>query len=158
MRATTFCHIIFCHSFTNVTFTIKSLSVSLRNRLTTPFVEKCGINVNVLDCTVAGNIEIMSSEMPFKWEYDWFCDTLICQMNKQIWMTEHWTVAFFFTLLTWRHLFSHSKAIKVLFFTDYNFHSFWFTDIFVGIVVSFFHYVIKQNYIVFLGKQIDKHN
>jgi hypothetical protein len=49
----------------------------------------------VLDCTVAGNIEIMSSEMPFKWEYDWFCDTLICQMNKQIWMTEHWTVAFF---------------------------------------------------------------
>jgi hypothetical protein len=33
-------------------------------------VEKCGINVNVLDCTVAGNIEIMSSEMPFKWEYD----------------------------------------------------------------------------------------
>ena len=55
-------HDICCRSFTNIKFTVQSLSVSLGNHLTRLLLGRCGINVYmyVFDHTAARNIGTMS--------------------------------------------------------------------------------------------------
>ena len=53
------------------------------------FWGKCDLHVYIMDRTVTSNIEIMSWEM---WIWLLIRDTMICRMNKHIWLNEHWTI------------------------------------------------------------------
>ena len=64
-------------------------SRSLYNHPATLLLGKCDLHVYIMDRTVTSNIETMSWEM---WIWLLIRDTMICRMNKHIWLNEHWTI------------------------------------------------------------------